>query len=96
MESPSVRRKALAAAFPQTIPILTGFAFLGFTYGIYMNVSGFPFWYPMFMALIIFGGSLVFVVVGFLLSPFPPAPLFLLALFFRARPLFYGFPKVGM
>ena len=34
-------RKAFAAAFPYTIPIFAGFWFLGMTYGIYMNVSGF-------------------------------------------------------
>lgn len=90
MESPSVRRKALAAAFPQTIPILTGFGFLGLTYGIYMNVSGFPFWYPMLMALIIFGGSLEFIAVEMLLSPFAPVTCFLMALMIQARHLFYG------
>ena len=36
-----MKRKALKAAFPQTIPIMTGFLFLGFAYGIYMNTSGF-------------------------------------------------------
>ena len=36
-----MRRKALKAAFPHTLPILTGFAFLGLAYGIYMNTSGF-------------------------------------------------------
>ncbi len=77
MPTSGTRRKALAAAFPYTIPILTGFGFLGFTYGIYMNVSGFPFWYPMLMALIIFGGSLEFIVVEMLLSPFAPAAAFL-------------------
>ena len=41
-----VLKKALYAAFPNTIPILAGFLFLGMTYGIYMNVSGFSFWYP--------------------------------------------------
>ena len=38
-----MRRKALKVAFPHTLPILTGFAFLGLAYGIYMNTSGFPF-----------------------------------------------------
>ena len=37
--------KALRVAFPATIPILTGFGFLGLTYGIYMNASGFSFIY---------------------------------------------------
>ena len=90
MSSPSVRRRALATAFPQTIPILTGFGFLGMTYGIYMNVSGFPFWYPMLMALIIFGGSLEFVAVEMLLSPFAPVTCFVMALMIQARHLFYG------
>ena len=35
--------RALRAAFPYTIPIFAGFWFLGLTYGIYMNVSGFSF-----------------------------------------------------
>ena len=52
------RARALAAAFPLTIPIMTGFLFLGMAYGIYMNVSGFSFWYPLVMSLVIFGGSL--------------------------------------
>ena len=90
MPTSGTRRKALAAAFPYTIPILTGLGFLGFTYGIYMNVSGFPFWYPMLMALIIFGGSLEFIVVEMLLSPFAPAAAFLMALMIQARHLFYG------
>lgn len=50
-----MRRKALKAAFPCTIPIFTGFWFLGLTYGIYMKVSGFSFVYPMLMSLLIFG-----------------------------------------
>jgi len=90
MTPSQTRRRALAAAFPQTIPILTGFGFLGFTYGIYMNVSGFPFWYPMLMALVIFGGSLEFVTVEMLLSPFAPVSCFLMALMIQARHLFYG------
>lgn len=53
-----MKRKAFLAAFPYTIPIFAGFWLLGLTYGIYMNVSGFSFWYPMLMSLTIFGGSL--------------------------------------
>ena len=44
-------KKAAAAAFPYTLPIFAGFTFLGLTYGIYMNVSGFSFWYPMIMSV---------------------------------------------
>lgn len=85
-----LKRKALKAAFPHTLPILAGFLFLGLAYGIYMNASGFSFWYPMFMSLLIFGGSLEFVAVEMLLSPFAPLQVFVMTLLIQARHLFYG------
>ena len=85
-----MKRKALKAAFPCTIPVLTGYLFLGMAYGIYMNVSGFPFWYPMLTAMAIYGGSLEFLVVSMLLTPFAPLQTFLVALLIQARHLFYG------
>lgn len=81
---------ALRAAFPPTIPVMAGYLFLGMTYGVYMNVKGFPFWYPMIMALTIYGGSLEFVTVEMLLSPFAPLQTFLTALMIQVRHLFYG------
>lgn len=88
--SAAMRRAAFKAAFPHTLPIFAGFWFLGITYGIYMNVSGFSFWYPMLMAAIIYGGSLEFICVSMLLSPFAPLETFLVALMVQARHLFYG------
>lgn len=85
-----MKRKALKAAFPNTIPIFAGFWFLGLAYGIYMNVSGFSFVYPMVMSLVIFGGSLEFVAVEMLLSPFAPLQVLAMTLLIQARHLFYG------
>lgn len=85
-----MRIKALKTAFPQTIPIFTGFWFLGMAYGIYMNASGFSFVYPLCMSLLIYGGSLEFVAVEMLLSPFAPLQTFIMALLIQARHLFYG------
>ncbi len=82
--------KAFRCAFPYTIPIFMGFWFLGLTYGIYMNVSGFSFVYPMIMSLIIFGGSLEFLAVSMLLAPYAPVQVFIMALMIQARHLFYG------
>ena len=82
--------RALKAAFPQTIPIFTGFWFLGMAYGIYMNASGFSFIYPLCMSLLIYGGSLEFVAVEMLLSPFASLQTFIMALLIQARHLFYG------
>lgn len=83
-------KKAFLCAFPHTIPIFAGFCFLGMTYGIYMHVSGFPFWVPMLMSMTIYGGSLEFVAVSMLLSPYAPVQVFLTSLMIQARHLFYG------
>lgn len=81
---------AFKTAFPYTLPIFAGFWFLGMTYGIYMNVSGFSFLYPMFMSLLIFAGSVEFVAVSMLLGAFDPLQAFLMTVMINARHLFYG------
>ncbi|HIV16414.1 MAG TPA: AzlC family ABC transporter permease [Candidatus Alectryocaccobium stercorigallinarum] len=83
-------KNAFKYAFPYTIPIFAGFWFLGLTYGIYMNVSGFSFWYPLLMSITIFGGSLEFIAVSMLLAPFAPLQVFIMTLMIQARHLFYG------
>lgn len=89
-ESKKIILNSFKAAFPQTVPILAGFSFLGLTYGVYMNVSGFSFIYPMLMSLTIFAGSVEFVAVNMLLSAFNPLQTFLLTVMINARHLFYG------
>ncbi len=88
--APGEIRLAAKAAFPYTIPIFAGFWFLGLTYGIYMNVSGFSFWYPMLMSLTIFAGSIEFVTVNLLLGSFNPIQALEVTLMINARHLFYG------
>ena len=82
--------KAFRAAFPLTVPIFAGFCFLGMAYGIYMNAAGFSPWYPFFMSMLIFGGSLEFIAVSMLLAPFAPLQAFIVALMVQARHIFYG------
>ena len=43
-----MKKKALKAAFPYTIPIGIGFLFLGMSYGFMMQSKGFSVWYPFF------------------------------------------------
>lgn len=86
----SIRRRAFSAAFPHTIPILAGFLFLGISYGLYATAAGFAFWYPILMAVVIFGGSLEFVAVEMLLGIFAPMQTLIMALMIQARHLFYG------
>ena len=83
-------QKALQAAFPYTIPIFASFWFLGLTYGIFIHVCGFSFWYPMLMSLLIFAGSAEFVAAQMLLGAFNPLQALAMTLMINARHLFYG------
>lgn len=83
-------KTALLAVFPHTVPIFAGFGFMGIAYGLLMNKSGFSFYWPMLMAMTIFSGSVEFVAVKLLLSPFNLVQSFVIALFICARHLFYG------
>lgn len=84
------KRAALRAAFPYTIPILTGFLFLGVTYGVYMRSLGFSALYPIVMSLTVFAGSMEFVAGNLLLGAFDPLQALALTLTINARHLFYG------
>ena len=85
-----MKTKAFKTAFPYTIPIFAGFWFLALAYGILMNKNGFSCIYPFFMSLLIFGGSLEFIAVTLLMSPFAPVAAFTMTLLIQARHLFYG------
>ncbi len=84
------RRAALRAAFPHTIPVLTGFLFLGAAYGILMNSKGFAFYWSILMSAVTFAGSMQFVAINLLTSAFNPLAVFFLTLMVNARHLFYG------
>lgn len=85
-----MKLQAFRAAFPKTVPVMAGYLFLGMAYGIYMKVSGFNFLYPMCMAFFIYGGSMEFVAVSLMLSPFAPVQAFVMAIMIQLRHLFYG------
>lgn len=90
-----MKTKALKTAFPYTVPILTGFLFLGISYGIYMRALGFSAAYPIFMSMLIFAGSMEFVTASMLLSTFNPLGAALLTLMVNARHIFYGITMVS-
>ena len=91
-----MKRKALRAAFPHTLPVLTGYAFLGLAYGILMQSAGFPFWYPALISLVVYAGSMQYAAVPLLGAAFDPAGAFFLTLMVNARHLFYGVSTKGI
>jgi len=81
---------ALKAAFPHTIPVLTGFLFLGMAFGILMSDKGYGLPWILLMSAAVFAGSLQFVGVALLTSAFNPLYALMMALVVNARHLFYG------
>lgn len=82
-------KNTLRAAFPHTIPVLTGYLFLGVAYGILMASSGYPAWLAVLMSVAVYAGSMQFAAVPLLAVPDPLGAL-LLALLVNARHVFYG------
>lgn len=84
------KSKALKAAFPHTIPVFTGFTFLGIAYGILMNSKGYGVGWTILMSFMAFAGSAQYVAVTFLTSIFNPFYALLMTIMINARHLFYG------
>ncbi len=81
---------ALKAAFPHTIPVLTGYLVLGAAYGILMNSKGFSLLWIAVASIFIYAGSMQFVAVALLAAGFDPVGAFLMTIAVNARHLFYG------
>ncbi|MGD9559617.1 MAG: AzlC family ABC transporter permease [Oscillospiraceae bacterium] len=87
-------RSAVRAAFPHTIPVLTGYLFMGMAFGILLASKGYGALWAFFMALFIFAGSMQFVAVALMAGGFDPLSAFLLTLMVNARHIFYGIPML--
>ena len=87
--------RTLRAAFPVTIPVLTGYVCMGMAFGILLASKGFgPFW-AFVMSVCIYAGSAQFVAVGLLAAGFAPLSAFLVILMVNARHVFYGIPLLA-
>lgn len=85
-----MKRKALKAAVPYTLPVFMGYLFLGIAFGVLLTSKGFSVWLALLMSLTIYAGSGQFVAIGLLTAPFDPVTSALVTLMINARHLFYG------
>ena len=86
----NMKRNALRAAFPLTIPVFTGYIILGTAYGILLSSRGYSFIWAAFTSIFIYAGSMQFVSVSLLAAGFHPFYAFFMTLMVNARHLFYG------
>ena len=81
-------------ALRDTVPVMTGYLFLGFGFGILMQQSGYGFWYAVGMSICIYAGSMQYVAVGLLTSGAGLLTTAMTTLLVNARHLFYGISMV--
>ncbi|MDY3984634.1 AzlC family ABC transporter permease [Dysosmobacter sp.] len=84
------RLAAVKAAFPATVPVLTGYICLGMAFGILMQTSGYGVGWALLMSVICFAGSGQFVGITLLTAAFAPIQAFLISVMINARHIFYG------
>lgn len=89
-----MKLSAARAAFPDTIPVLTGYLFLGAGFGILLVESGYSVLWAGVMALLIFAGSGQYLLVGLLASGTSLLSAAVATLLVNARHLFYGISLV--
>ena len=82
---PTIKR-----AFPLTIPVLSGYLFLGAAFGLLMSNLGFSPWIVFIMSTFIYAGSAQFVTASLLIAPFQPIATFFIIFILNARHIFYG------
>lgn len=77
-------------AFRRSIPILIGFFPVGIAYGILMNNIGYHFLWSSLTSLIVYAGSLQFLMVSFFQEGTPLITIAVMALLLNSRHIFYG------
>lgn len=88
-----MKKKALQAAIPYTIPVMVGYVILGMAYGFLMNEQGYNYVWSFFSSLIFFAGSAQYASIGLLAAGVHPIYTFMVIFLVNARHIFYG---IGM
>ena len=83
-------RKALTKTFLDTVPVLTGYLFLGMGFGILLNEKGYGVPWAAAMALAMFAGSGQYLAVELLATHASLVTTAIATLLVNARHLFYG------
>ncbi|MBO5048885.1 MAG: AzlC family ABC transporter permease [Oscillospiraceae bacterium] len=85
-----MKRKHLKAVFLDTIPVLTGYLFLGMGFGILLSENGYGVLWALAMSIFVFAGSGQYLAVSLLANSAGLLSAAIATLLVNARHLFYG------
>lgn len=84
------KTQILRFAFLKSIPVMLGYIFLGTAFGILLSQAGYSFLWAFLISLIVYAGSMQFVLVSLLSSAASPLTVIMMTLFINSRHIFYG------
>ena len=90
LEVVRVKKRTFAAVFRDTLPVMTGYLFLGVGFGILMQEKGYGTLWSFCMALFMYAGSAQYLTVSLLASKASVLSAALSVLLVNARHIFYG------
>lgn len=94
-------KTAVKKAFPYTIPVLTGYLFIGIAFGVMFAEKGYSWLWAILMSTLVYAGSGQYLAVNFFVPGFSILQAMFLTLMVNVRHVFYGisllekFNKIG-
>ena len=94
-------KKAFRKAFPYTIPVLTGYLFIGIAFGVMYAEKGYSFLWAILMSVMVYAGSGQYLAVNFFVPGISFIQVIFMTFMVNVRHIFYGisllerFHKVG-
>lgn len=83
-------KKAFRKAFPYTVPVLTGYLFIGFAFGVMYGEKGYSAWWAVLMSLMVYAGSGQYLAVNFFVPGISFLQIVFMTLMVNIRHVFYG------
>ena len=83
-------KQTMKYVFYKTIPVLLGYLFLGFAFGLLLQEAGYSFWWAFLSSAIVYAGSIQFVLVDFLSGGTSLPVIAVMTLLINSRHAFYG------
>ena len=95
------QKAVLGHALKKSLPVMCGYLFLGFAFGILLQQAGYSALWAFFISLLVYAGSMQFVLVTLLSAGATLPTTAMMTLFINCRHMFYGlsfveaFKKMG-
>ena len=83
-------KQAFKRAFPYTIPVLTGYLFIGIAFGVMYAEKGYSFLWAILMSVLVYAGSGQYLAVNFFVPGISFLQVIFLTFMVNVRHVFYG------